>query len=811
MKDKNGAKPATSILRRIWLNCAAQAKEYGRCVAAKVPVVERDMCLKEFLILQDCMQNVLEEMSGKASSSQSSGFNGSGALSHVYIQHPPLRFKIPGCTNLFYDDGSKLLLAPTASQIFSWKTAPFDPQAAPSSDPVAGGPILSARYSLDSKLLAIQRSSQEVQIWNREGGSNISYKCRSESEHILGYFWTDCPTCDIVFVKTSGLDFLSYNSESKSLTVVETKKTNVSWYIYTHESRLVLLASGMQCKSLTGYQISSAGIVRLPRFEMAMAKSEANSKPVLAAEDVHIVTVYGRIYCLQLDRVAMLLHLYRFYRDAVIQQGSLPVYSNRVAVSAVDNVLLVHQVDAKVVIMYDLFSDSRAPVSAPLPLLLRGFPRAGALSSSQSTSWSTGTSDTVTDNEAVAYGDGWLFLVPDLVCDATNGLLWKINLDLEAISASTSEVPFVIDFLQRRRSEASKAKQLCLALARTMILERRPVSTVARALDVLVTAYSQSVRTGSYQKKTKAQKTMNSGGSDVNSSSTPIEDASNRAEAIGKSVENIPERSSFSTSDSDDNVNTETQKINSIRSDSSTGSKIEGEHSTRTRASFTGVYQNSAESQIPRPSDAPLNASASENQESQVTSAVTSLEDLYNFVFAPVEEEMAGDSCYLVAVIVELLRRANLEKLKVCPSIYILIVRVLARSERHAELGLYIINKIIEPSKEVAYQLIESGRLHSQTRKLGLDMLRQLALHHDYVLLLLQDGYYLEALRYARKNKVNTVRPASFLEAAYASNNSQQLAAVLRFFSDSIPGFKTTSEHSTYSQVLAEMSALMVT
>lgn len=38
-------------------------------------------------------------------------------------------------------------------------------------------------------------------------------------------------------------------------------------------------------------QLSSAGIIRLPKFEMAMAKSEANNKPVLAAEDIFIVTV----------------------------------------------------------------------------------------------------------------------------------------------------------------------------------------------------------------------------------------------------------------------------------------------------------------------------------------------------------------------------------------------------------------------------------------------------------------------------------------------------------------------------------------
>ncbi|XWS56165.1 hypothetical protein CRYUN_Cryun09bG0062800 [Craigia yunnanensis] len=55
MKEKNTISP----LRRILVNCSAQAKEYGACIAAKVPEVERDMCLKEFLALKTCMQNTL--------------------------------------------------------------------------------------------------------------------------------------------------------------------------------------------------------------------------------------------------------------------------------------------------------------------------------------------------------------------------------------------------------------------------------------------------------------------------------------------------------------------------------------------------------------------------------------------------------------------------------------------------------------------------------------------------------------------------------------------------------------------------------
>jgi hypothetical protein len=40
---------------------------------------------------------------------------------------------------------------------------------------------------------------------------------------------------------------------------------------------------------------------------------------ILMLTNLNIVS-YGRIYCLQIDRVAMLLHSYRFYQDAVVQQ-----------------------------------------------------------------------------------------------------------------------------------------------------------------------------------------------------------------------------------------------------------------------------------------------------------------------------------------------------------------------------------------------------------------------------------------------------------------------------------------------------------
>ncbi|GAA0147154.1 hypothetical protein LIER_06922 [Lithospermum erythrorhizon] len=60
MKEKvNTASSTSNILRKVLLNCSIQAKAYGNCVAAKIPEVERDMCVKEFSVLRNCLHKVI--------------------------------------------------------------------------------------------------------------------------------------------------------------------------------------------------------------------------------------------------------------------------------------------------------------------------------------------------------------------------------------------------------------------------------------------------------------------------------------------------------------------------------------------------------------------------------------------------------------------------------------------------------------------------------------------------------------------------------------------------------------------------------
>uniref|UniRef100_A0A0E0BA71 Uncharacterized protein n=1 Tax=Oryza glumipatula TaxID=40148 RepID=A0A0E0BA71_9ORYZ len=755
MKERNPA-VASSALTRILAACASQAKDYGRCIAEKVPEIEQNMCAKEFLALRSCMQTVMQ-----------GGLGSPGALSHAYVQHPPLRCDIPDIRGLFYDDANKFLIAPTADRILYWKIVPSTPAGPPNSDPVNDGPVLSVRYSLDLKAIGIQRSNHEVEFINRETGQTCNKKCRADSETILGFFWTDCPTCDVIIIKTSGLDLFAYEPQSNALHLVDSKKINVSWYFYTHESRLILLASGMQCTLFTGYQFSAGGIVKLPKFEMTMTKSEANNKPVLAADDVHT-----------LDRVSMTLNLYRFYRDAVVQQGTLPTYSSRIAVSAVDNIIMVHQIDAKVVILYDVFMDSYAPISAPLPLLVRGLPSNNKQSAQPPDSQSSAYGGTL-------YGEGWSFLIPDLVCDVENGLLWKLHLDLEAIAASTSDAPSILEFLQRRKSDPSMVKTLSLAIVRTIILERRPITMVAKAMDVVLDSYSRLMKMGGglpAVRRTSEQNQQPGVQPGVNPDSAsgdgnrPVQSNSEVEHGIANLAEHVDRTLLNTSSDSDDII------------DASGASDAPDR-----------------KPQVLGQDSRPLASGTSTQHGSHVASVAVSPSEMFESVFVLVEDEMMADPAYLISIIMEFLRSVSRAGLKAPPNLFVMMTTLLARSNRYPEIALFVSNKILEPSKELAMQLMELGRQHSPTRKLGVDMLRERGLHHDYVTALLQDGYHLEALRYARKYKVITVQPVLFLEKAVAINSAQNLAAMLSFFSEFTPTFKTTSDYGRYRHILSEM------
>ncbi|KAG0572838.1 hypothetical protein KC19_VG128700 [Ceratodon purpureus] len=739
------------------------------------------------------------------------GVGAGGAKSHAYIQYPPLRCDIPGAAGVMYDDGNKLLLVPAPTKVYSWPTNQHPPAEAPGVTNIKEGPILGVRYSLDGKILAIQRTNQEIEFVNKESCTGFRQQCRSGSDPILGFFWTDCPSCDVVFVTTSGLEMYILYLSKNGLKLAEYKKANVSWYVYTHESRLVLLASGMQCKTLFGFQFAAGGIVRLPKYDVTMAKHESNRKPVLAPEDIRIATMYGRLYCVQVDRVALQLHMYRFYRDAVVPQGSLPIFSPHVAISVVDNVLMVHQTDSQVVLLYDILTDPKGPIFSPLPLLLRGAP---PLPPSSSFGLGKGSQRTLSSAEATIYGEGWVFINPDLVLDHMHGLLWRVRLDLEAVAASSLNLSSLLPFLQRRRSEAHKAKELSLLVMKSMIIEHRPLPLIASAMEVVTAFYAQASQPpagtdGSGYQSIKSR-VGTSGRITLSAETEASLTATSGMQGAGLQFSTNPagkdlDKARIQEIVDDGDLVSDPESIISSEIKDAAGSISPREQYLTSSSSSRALSREGSKGSIMEAStlnSPPLLGSGLRGLQTGLPAPFISQEDMLQSVFLTLDEEMGTDSAFLISTIVEYMRSTSRENVRVPSALQALLVQLLGRDERYHELRQFVAGKLINPSRAVALQLLDVGANDVETWNLGMEMLRLLHAHSDYVKLLLQDGRPLEGLRYMRQNKVDAIPPAMFLEAAAGTNDNQTLSSVFRFYLDFLSGFQQTPDFNLYSSRL---------
>lgn len=183
------------------------------------------------------------------------------------------------------------------------------------------------------------------------------------------------------------------------------------------------------------------------------------------------------------------------------------------------------------------------------------------------------------------------------------------------------------------------------------------MSMVAKAIDLLVTSYSYSIKTGSYFKATKTEKTS-SGVPNASSPRSRTDISTNRID--GKSIRHEPTTrvdsellnrptflSSGSDSDSEKNAN-----FRPLKTDSTSLQLGHGKVNLAVAGSSTAEVQSSSfKHQLSGPS-----ANNSEQQDSQLSSPAISPNEMHRFIFAPVEE-MLGDPSYLVSIIVEFLHR----------------------------------------------------------------------------------------------------------------------------------------------------------
>jgi len=294
-----------------------------------------------------------------------------------------VRFSVAGDQLRYDEEGRQLLLL----RHHGFESVPFGPGrdlAAASVSCPNLGPVLDVRFSpAPLRWVAVQRSPTDLELRHLDSGAVHLRQCRpsraARSGRILAFHWTGSKLCDLVIVGTWGADFFAL--ASKGLKLVRSVSLPVSWSIYSHETRMVLLASGKHDSEIHGMQVQPSGIIKAPKFEVALPPVPASAAPTplspgqharsLRRADLALVCLHGLIYVCHLDGPSRQLVLYQLFRDFVVRKHTVALPSSELAVSVVDSLLAVHCLDQDVSMILDLRMNAQQPIIAPLPIGLR--------------------------------------------------------------------------------------------------------------------------------------------------------------------------------------------------------------------------------------------------------------------------------------------------------------------------------------------------------------------------------------------------------------------------------------------------------
>jgi hypothetical protein len=192
----------------------------------------------------------------------------------------------------------------------------------------------------------------------------------------------------------------------------------------------------------------------------------------------------------------------------------------------------------------------------------------------------------------------------------------------------------------------NQVKTLCLAIVRTIILERRSVPTVAKAMDVVLDSYTRLMKMGgAYPGVRRTHEQNQQSGSQPNEGSHVVSQEPSPGTTVSPAVN--PDQASGA-------VNISEQPNSGVEHAIDRGLlniNISSDSADNTSDAVDKRQQAVGEA------SRPLSSGTLTQHGQHAGTVAISPTEMFQSVFTLVEDEMMGDPAYLIAVIMEFLRR----------------------------------------------------------------------------------------------------------------------------------------------------------
>ncbi|PNI61441.1 C18orf8 isoform 1 [Pan troglodytes] len=283
--------------------------------------------------------------------------------------------------------------------------------------------------------------------------------------------------------------------EKRSLKLLKSHNLNVNWYMYCPESTVILLSTTVLENVLQPFHFRAGTMSKLPKFEIELPAAPKSTKPSLSERDIAMATIYGQLYVLFLrhhsrtsNSTGAEVVLYHLPREGACKKMHILKLNRtgKFALNVVDNLVVVHHQDTETSVIFDIklrgeFDGSvtfHHPVLPARSIQPYQIPIAGPAA--------------VTSQSPVPcklYSSSWIVFQPDIIISASQGYLWNLQVKLEPIVNLLPDKGRLMDFLLQRK----ECKMVILSVCSQMLSEsdRASLPVIATVFDKLNHEYKK--------------------------------------------------------------------------------------------------------------------------------------------------------------------------------------------------------------------------------------------------------------------------------------------------------------------------------
>ncbi|KAF5404848.1 hypothetical protein PHET_01535 [Paragonimus heterotremus] len=363
------------------------------------------------------------------------------------------------------------------------------------------GEVLSIKFSTDNSILAIQRTPNTVDFLSFINGApdvaEYSQGCKSKTANLLGFIW--CSPLEIVFVTTEHLELYQVLPAKRQVRLIKHTALLSNWFAWDPVSHILVASTagstGITCHT---FHLKTPGLITklskfdLPEFPTVVGGSASSSMGAVLQNTCLLATIYDHVYFFFVHKTSPLIEdnesddvpeasacqpstvisLYRLKSDGSgkLTDELFVAADGQVAVSILDNLVLVHSQQDRKTSVYDIAVGGQSnngtlqhyPLFSPSPIA----PLTLASSAVPLLSSNLGAQFPVE-----LYSCSWVLNLPNVVIDGRLGCLWTLRLNNGVVPKLTSNRNQITDFLLHRDGAKQVILDYCSSLSLKAVTE----------------------------------------------------------------------------------------------------------------------------------------------------------------------------------------------------------------------------------------------------------------------------------------------------------------------------------------------------